>query len=401
MLSIKKLYKIGPGPSSSHTMGPKNAVEYILNTYPQVDYVEMVFYGSLAETGRGHLSDYIAEKTFKDVPHKIIFDYDTKTKHPNTMVFTLYKNNEIFKKVTILSIGGGLIKVLNQKNIKEEDTYPHKTFDQIKKYCIENSLTLIEYIYRFEKEDINEYIENIYRVMMNSIESGLSKEGVLPGKLKVRRKAKELYEYHIENESEDFKEKRLISAYAFAVSEENASGELIVTAPTCGASGVIPSLVKYSEDRGYAHQTIIEGLLIAGLIGLIVKENASISGAECGCQAEVGTATSMGAAFLAYLDGQNIYGIERASEIAMEHSLGLTCDPIDGYVQIPCIERNAVGALRSIATNSLSILMGTTNSKISFDIVVKTMYKTGKDLNRSYKETSKGGLAKTYEKDNG
>lgn len=399
MLSIKRLYKIGPGPSSSHTMGPKNAVEYILNTYPEVDFVDMVFYGSLAETGKGHLSDYIAEKTFKDIPHRIIFDYETKTKHPNTMVFSLYKNNVLIKKVTILSIGGGLIKVINQKRINEENTYPHKTFDQIKKFCIQNNYSLIDYIYHFEKDDIKGYIEDIYKVMMNSIESGLNKEGVLPGKLKVLRKAKELYEHCNNNESEDFKEKRLISAYAFAVSEENASGELIVTAPTCGASGVLPSLVRYSKEKGYSHEKIIEGLLIAGLIGLIVKENASISGAECGCQAEIGTATSMGAAFLAHLDNQDIYGIERASEIAMEHSLGLTCDPIDGYVQIPCIERNAIGALRSIAANSLSILMGTTNSKISFDVVVKTMYKTGKDLNRSYRETSKGGLAKTYKKE--
>ena len=237
-------------------------------------------------------------------------------------------------------------------------------------------------------------------VMLSSISSGLSKEGVLPGKLQVARKAKELFEHIDKNESPEMKEKRLISAYAFAASEENASGELIVTAPTCGACGILPSLLRYHLDKKYSEKELVEGLLIAGLIGVIVKHNASISGAECGCQAEIGTASSMGGAFLSYINGGNIFEIERAAEIALEHSLGLTCDPIEGYVQIPCIERNAIGANRSMMAYALSKLMGQANSKITFDMAVKTMYYTGKDLSKRYRETARGGLAKTYEKRN-
>ena len=400
MISIKQLYKIGPGPSSSHTIGPKNAIEYVLSHYCGFDFVEMIFYGSLAETGKGHLSDYIADLTFKNFPHEIKFDYTTHTRHPNTMVFNLFKDGNLIDEVTILSIGGGLIKLANDKAKKEKKCYPHKNFDEIKKYCLENNLSLIDYIYRFEDDDIFAYVKNIMEVMLSSISSGLSKEGVLPGKLQVARKAKELFEHIDKNESPEMKEKRLISAYAFAASEENASGELIVTAPTCGACGILPSLLRYHLDKKYSEKELVEGLLIAGLIGVIVKHNASISGAECGCQAEIGTASSMGGAFLSYINGGNIFEIERAAEIALEHSLGLTCDPIEGYVQIPCIERNAIGANRSMMAYALSKLMGQANSKITFDMAVKTMYYTGKDLSKRYRETARGGLAKTYEKRN-
>ncbi len=395
MISIKRLYKIGPGPSSSHTMGPKNAVEFIISKYKNIDFVEMIFYGSLAKTGKGHLSDYIADLTFKDLPHKIIFDKQKEMPHPNTMVFKLFKNGSLINEITIVSIGGGLIKVNGEVGEKEKDIYPHNTFNEIKKYCLDKHLTLMDYILQYEPNDIKDYIEKVYKKMMQNIDNGLKKEGVLPGKLKVLRKAKHIHDEIRLNETPTLKEKRLISSYAFAVSEENASGEEIVTAPTCGSCGVLPSLVKYYSEY-YNHEKIINGILIAGLIGLIVQKNASISGAECGCQAEIGTASSMGAAFVAYLYDLNILGIERASEIALEHSLGMTCDPIDGYVQIPCIERNAIAAMRSISAASLSSLMGDNNSKISFDLVVKTMYETGKDLKNGYKETSSSGLAKKY-----
>lgn len=396
MISIKNLYKIGPGPSSSHTIGPKNAVEYVLNKYPQSTFIEMTFYGSLAQTGKGHLSDFIADRTFKEKPHEIKFDYLTKTSHPNTMVFKIFENQNLLDMITIVSIGGGLIKVKNQKHLKEKDYYPHHTFKEIKDYCKLNDLSLIDYIYKYDDKDIKEYGYKILDTMLNSVENGLNKVGELPGKLHVQRKAHELYSRVVENESPELKEKRLISAYAFAVSEENASGELIVTAPTCGASGIIPSLLRYSLEKGFSKEKLVEALLVAGLFGVIVKTNASISGAECGCQAEIGTATSMGAGLLAYLDNQSIDEIERACEIALEHSLGLTCDPIDGYVQIPCIERNAIGAIKSIMASSLSKLMGKSNSKISFDVVVQTMYQTGKDINARYRETAKGGLAKVF-----
>lgn len=393
MISIKNLYKIGPGPSSSHTMGPKNASEYILNTYKNIDFIRVTLYGSLAKTGKGHLTDYIIHLSLKHIKHEIIFDNQKITKHPNTMEFALYKNTSLIKTIIIISIGGGLINIEGEKSIKVENIYPHNNFDQIKDYCLKNNLTLIEYIDRFEDKDIRLYIEKIYEKMIQSVDNGLTKEGLLPGSLKVQRKAKAIYESSIkENYS---LETKLISAYAFAVAEENASGEEIVTSPTCGSSGVLPSLVKYTL-KSFPHEKIINGLLIAGLIGIIIQHNASISGAECGCQAEIGSASAMGAAYMAYLHNQNINGIERASEIALEHSLGMTCDPIGGYVQIPCIERNAIAAIRSITAASLSDMIGENNSKISLDLIIKTMYETGKDLKKGYKETSSHGLAKNY-----
>ena len=241
-------------------------------------------------------------------------------------------------------------------------------------------------------------MEKVYKTMRNMVDEGLEKNGHLPGKLHVSRKAKKILNKVSPHERADMREKRLISAYAFAASEENACGSTVVTAPTCGACGIMPALLKYYEEQGFSYEQLIDGLLVAGIIGLVVKHNASISGAECGCQAEVGTACSMGAAFVAHLYSQDVEIIERAAEIAMEHTLGLTCDPIDGYVQIPCIERNALGALRAIDSAMITHLINTTDSKISFDTVVQTMYQTGKDLHNSYRETSTGGLAKTYKR---
>lgn len=396
MLSIKKLYKIGNGPSSSHTMGPCNATKYVMKTYPNADYFKVTLFGSLALTGKGHLTDKIIDDTFGDIKHEIKFDFLSSVSHPNTMKFEAFKDDALLGEINIVSIGGGLISVNGVDCDEGKDVYPHRHFKEIKKYCKDNNISLVDYIFKYEDKDIYDYMEKIYKVMMEEIEIGLNTKGVLPGRLKVARKAHDIYFKKIENETDVRKEKRLISAYAFAASEVNASGGVVVTAPTCGSCGILPSLVKYYSDKGYEHSVIIDGLLVAGLIGLIVKHNASISGAECGCQAEIGTATSMGAAFVSYIHDKDIDLIERAAEIAMEHSLGLTCDPIEGYVQIPCIERNAVGALRAIEASALTDFIGRTNSKISFDYVVETMYETGKDLNRNYRETSKGGLAKKY-----
>ena len=393
MYSIKTLYKIGPGPSSSHTIGPRNAVRYILKYRPKGDYYKMHLYGSLALTGKGHLLDKIVDETFKDIPHEIIFNLEETREHPNTMYFEILKDGKVIDTTTIYSIGGGIIKIKGEEKKHYKDIYPHSHFDDIKKYCLDNDMSLIDYIYKFEDEDIKDYGEEIYITMMNCISNGLSKEGRLPGSISVYRKAKEIYSKGIPEESSARKEKRLVSAYAFAVSEENASGGMVVTSPTCGSSGILPSLVRYYEEQGYPHIKVIESLLVAGLFGLLIKENASISGAECGCQAEIGSASSMGAAFVANIKGQSINLIERAAEIAMEHSLGLTCDPIGGYVLIPCIERNAIGALRSIECASITDFIDSTSNLISFDNVIRTMYQTGIDLNRAYRETAEGGLA--------
>ena len=399
MHSIKTLYKVGNGPSSSHTIGPKVASQFIIDKYKDCDYVKVTLFGSLAFTGKGHLTDYIIEKTFNEnnIKVDICFNYEIlDLEFPNTMHFEIYKNNIILGEETIFSIGGGLIKVKDFENVEEKEVYPHKTILQIKEFCSQNNLSFVDYVLHFEDSSIVEFTEHIYQVMTRSVKNGLSKTGVLPGKLMVERKANTIFNNIKPNETESMKEKRLVSSYAFACSEENASGGEIVTAPTCGSCGIIPSIIMYLEDCGYNHNDIINGLLVAGLFGLVVKNNASISGAECGCQAEIGTACAMGAALVATVKHLNNDQIERAAEIALEHHLGLTCDPILGYVQIPCIERNAVAALRAIESCSLAELFGESQSKISFDLVVETMKQTGIDLKYEYRETSAGGLAKNY-----
>ena len=399
MHSIKTLYKVGNGPSSSHTIGPKVASQFIIDKYKDCDYVKVTLFGSLAFTGKGHLTDYIIEKTFNEnnIKVDICFNYEIlDLEFPNTMHFEIYKNNTILGEETIFSIGGGLIKVKDFENVEEKEVYPHKTILQIKEFCSQNNLSFVDYVLHFEDSSIVEFTEHIYQVMTQSVKNGLSKTGVLPGKLMVERKAYTIFNNIKPNETESMKEKRLVSSYAFACSEENASGGEIVTAPTCGSCGIIPSIIMYLEDCGYNHSDIINGLLVAGLFGLVVKNNASISGAECGCQAEIGTACAMGASLVATVKHLNNDQIERAAEIALEHHLGLTCDPILGYVQIPCIERNAVAALRAIESCSLAELFGESQSKISFDLVVETMKQTGIDLKYEYRETSAGGLAKNY-----
>lgn len=391
MFSLKELYKIGNGPSSSHTIGPLEASKEFLRRYEdQIDSVIVTLYGSLALTGKGHLTDYIIQKTITAIPCEIKWDMDTVMEHPNTMVFEGFKNQQCVVRMKVYSVGGGAIEVAGEKVSPAKQIYPHQTFAEIKKYCLEQHLTLASYVDQFEDDGINGYMNQIYDVMLESIERGLNIEGELPGKLHVRRKAS--YLYHLDEE--DYR-KRLLS-YAYAVSEENASGGQIVTAPTCGASGVLPAVLRYAKECGTSKEDLIRGLKVAGVIGNLVKTNGSISGAEAGCQAEVGTACAMASAFFSYVKGGGIENIERASEIALEHHLGLTCDPVAGYVQIPCIERNAVAALRAVDVALLASYLHTDDSKISFDVVVETMLKTGQDLRTNYRETAEGGLAKTY-----
>ncbi len=396
MYSLRELYKIGNGPSSSHTIGPLMATKEFLKRYPNLDEVRVILYGSLALTGRGHLTDYIIEKTLLPIPSRIEFDGLTMMKHPNTLEFYGYLNNVQVGHMIVYSVGGGAIRIEGEADRVLEQIYPLNTFKEIAKYCKEQHLSLAEYVDRIEDQTFPLYLKEIYETMLQSVKNGLSTSGVLPGKLQVKRKASYIYKQK-SNENEYDRLRRRVMAYAYATSEENAAGGTIVTAPTCGASGVLPACIYYAlELKCYTEEQIIDALKVAGLIGNIVKTNGSISGAEAGCQAEVGTACSMGAAFLAHLAGGSIDTIERASEIALEHHLGLTCDPIDGYVQIPCIERNAVAALRAIDAAKLASYLNNSESKISFDLVVETMLDTGKDLQSSYRETSEGGLAKKY-----
>lgn len=391
MQSLRELYKIGNGPSSSHTIGPKRAALYYLDKFPSASRYEVILYGSLALTGKGHLTDKIIYDTFKDKKINVVFDInEIPTFHPNMMDFLAYDEENLINRTRIYSVGGGTILIDGEKLKQNQDVYKENDLAEIMEYCTKKGIRLCDYVYENEP-DIKPFLSKIYDVMLESVVVGLSKEGTLPGKLNVTRKAKQLYKQSKKHKS------LIISAYAYAVSEENASGGEIVTAPTCGASGVMPALLAHLLDIGISKEKIIDGIATAGIIGNVIKHNASISGAECGCQAEIGSATAMASAMMCEAFGCSMEQIEHASEIAMEHFLGLTCDPVDGYVQIPCIERNAVAAMHALHAATLAQVINETQ-KISFDLVVKTMKETGKDLNKIYRETSEGGLAKMYHK---
>lgn len=395
MKSLKQLYKIGYGPSSSHTMGPAQAIIEVRKRHLDATDLHVTLFNSLALTGQGHLTiDCITEAAFPlhvEVSNKL-----DKEKHQNTLIIKAYKDKSLLHVYEVYSVGGGDIEFKGEITT-QTSIYPHTSFNQIKTYCRENNISLHEYVYHFEGEEIKSFLSHVYLVMCEAINRGLTTAGSLPGPLKVTRKAPYLINKTINNEPTEIKESRLVSSYAFAVSEENASGGIIVTAPTCGACGVLPAVLYYMEHKHafISKERIINALAVAGLIGNIIKTNASISGAVCGCQAEIGSACSMAAAAHATLLKLSINQIEYAAEIALEHHLGLTCDPVNGYVQIPCIERNAVAALRAIDACGLAYFL-TDTRKISFDVVVKTMYETGLDMHEAYKETSKGGLATNY-----
>ncbi len=395
MKSIKSLYKVGKGPSSSHTMGPERAAKHFKKTYPNHQY-KVILYGSLALTGKGHLTDWVVKQVLGDIP--VVFSSTFIDRHPNTLDFFAYdaSGNEV-GMMRVYSVGGGSIEIEGVAHTEKADVYPHNSFSEIMAYCETEGIRLKDYVARFESGDIRTFLHGIWRSMQASIEEGLKREDILPGTLEVQRKAKQLYTKQMKKEPSEIKENRLVSAYAFAVNEMNASGGTIVTAPTCGAAGTMPAVLKYMADRhGFSDEDVVDALATAGVIGNVIKHNASISGAEAGCQAEVGSACSMAAAAHAELFNLNLHQIEYAAEIALEHHLGLTCDPIGGYVQIPCIERNAVAALRAIDACGLAYFLSESR-KISFDLVVETMFETGKDMPANYRETSCGGLAKQYQ----
>ena len=397
MKSIKSLYKIGLGPSSSHTMGPSFAATEFLKISPQADFIKVTLFGSLAKTGKGHGTDRAISETLANIPHEIVFDYESKTPiHPNTLEFIAFKEGKETDKKEFYSIGGGEIQFDGADSVSPKEVYSENNFTEIANVCKSRNIRLSDYVFEKEDSDIKQYLMAVWKTMQNAINEGLSKSGTLPGGLSVERKAQFLYNQKHIDESPQTRENRLVCSYAFAVSEQNADCGIIVTAPTCGSCGVLPAVLKYMQDKNnFTDEDIIRALAVAGLIGNIIATNASISGAECGCQAEVGTACSMASAALCELFEMGIDQIEYAAEVAMEHHLGLTCDPVCGLVQIPCIERNAVAAMRAINALSLAnFLYG--SRKVSFDVVVETMYQTGKDLSHLYRETSEGGLAKLY-----
>ena len=396
MKSVRSVYKIGHGPSSSHTVGPYNAALRFGARHPDADAFRVTLYGSLAFTGAGHGT----EKAIRSGLPGAELQFDTVTRdlpHPNTMLFTALKGGKVLERVRVFSIGGGSVRFEDEEDTEAAEIYPQKNFTEILEQCRKDGVSLREFIFAREDEGFREYLRTVWQAMRSAVQRGLQADGVLPGGLNLSRKARLLYGKRCYNESADVTMNRVIASYAYAVSEENASENIVVTAPTCGSCGVIPAVLYYmQEDRGFPGDEILDALAAAGLIGNVIRTNASISGAEAGCQAEIGSACSMAAAGLAALYQLNLDQIEYAAEIAMEHHLGLTCDPVGGLVQIPCIERNAVAAMRAISAVNLSSFLYETR-KISFDQVIETMYRTGKDMSEKYRETSHGGLAALYQ----
>ena len=398
MKSIRDIYKIGVGPSSSHTMGPARAAQIFRSEHPNADAFQVYLYGSLCKTGVGHGTDRVLKEVLSPLPTEIIFSKEEiPNAHPNTMDFVALKDGVVVDKMRVESVGGGDIRIPGRADIDSVDVYPEHSFAEIHDFCKWRYLhNLSDYVELNEGPEIWDFLRQVWETMKKSIDDGLNATGILPGGLGLERKAKYLYVQQLSTEVPQVRECREICAYAFAVSEQNAANGTIVTAPTCGSCGVLPAVLRYvQETRHLSDEQILRGLATAGIIGTLIKHNASISGAECGCQAEVGAACSMAAAALAELYGLGLEQVEYAAEMAMEHHLGLTCDPICGLVQIPCIERNAVAAMRAMnACNLAYFLYGTRSA--SFDIVVKTMYETGLSLSHRYKETSEGGLAGFY-----
>ena len=397
MQSLKYLYRIGRGPSSSHTMGPLAAAKRFLKENPDYDKYKAVLYGSLAKTGVGHMTDAVLKEAFSDRQFEIEFDENSPAeRHPNMMDIMAIEDEKIVAKSRFYSIGGGEIVREDEQVSEHPQVYPLNSFSEISKYCRKKDIRIWQYVEECEGKEIWEYLETVWQVMQDAIAEGLEAEGVLHGGIGTQRKAKYLFRQKHIDETEETKTNRLICAFAYAVSEQNASGGEIVTAPTCGSCGVVPAVLKFlQKKRGFTDEQIIHSLATAGIIGNLIKTNASISGAECGCQAEIGTACAMAAAAAAEIYELDIDQIEYAAEMSIEHHLGLTCDPILGLVQIPCIERNAIAAMRALNAVNLADFLADSR-KISFDMVVETMYETGKDLKVIYRETAEGGLAKRY-----
>lgn len=400
--SIKEIFITGHGPSSSHTMGPYFASKYIVNKYKneEIKYIQVNLYGSLALTGVGHLTDEIIHLALKEYNHDVILNTEITKDHPNTMEFCVETSLNKYEE-TVLSIGGGTIVTKdNLDELEKKDTYPHSNMQEIYEYCKKENISLYDYVARFEDKSIQEYFENVLIAMDEAARNGLREEGYLPGKLHVRRKAKTMYDEMLKTKYGSDDIAMNVAAHSFAVAEENASGGIIVTAPTCGSAGVIPGCIQYLRMCGVSNFHIIRGLMVAGLFGIVCKMNASVSGAEAGCQAEIGVACSMGAGMIAFCFGKEIETTIQAAEIALEHSLGLTCDPVDGYVQVPCIERCALYALKAIDAVKLAIIIPHEETIVSYDDSIKTMMKTGLDMDKRYKETSLGGLAEIIKKTN-
>lgn len=393
MHSLRQLYRIGNGPSSSHSLAPRRAAERFCRDYPEAAAFRVTLYGSLAATGKGHLTDLALQEALTPLPLEIVWKPDEELPlHANGMIFeALSGAGVVLGQYTNYSTGGGAL--LGDEG--EAPVYPLSSMALILDRCKQTGETLWEYVERCEGSGITGFLETIWKTMQEAIGRGLRVQGVLPGGLGLPRKAASLHR-RANQLSGEFRSEALLAAYAYAASEENAAGGQVVTAPTCGACGVLPAVLYYLEKQGEVDPGEIPRVLAtAGLVGNLVKQNASISGATVGCQGEVGTACAMAAAACAQLLGGSPTQIEYAAEMGLEHHLGLTCDPVAGLVQIPCIERNAHAATRALSCGRFALLSDGQH-RISFDDVVAVMYETGQHLPRNYRETSLGGLAQAY-----
>ena len=398
MKTIKEIYRIGHGPSSSHTMAPRFAAEQFLERHPDAALFEVTLYGSLAATGKGHFTDVAILEVME--PHaKVNIVWEPKTflpYHPNGMTFKAFdEGRNLLDEWTVYSVGGGALEEEGKPSILP-DLYTMTTMTEIMKWCEKNGKTYWEYVLDSENDKgLTAYLQKVWAAMSEAVERGLRTEGRLPGPLNLPRKATQ-YNIKAMGYQHTLRSRGLVFSYALAVAEENASGGLIVTAPTCGSCGVLPAVLYHlRKSYNFDDVRIVRALMTAGLIGNIVKTNASISGAEVGCQGEVGVACAMAAGAACQLFGGSVAQIEYACEMALEHHLGMTCDPVCGLVQIPCIERNAFAAARALDANIYSTFTDGRH-RVSFDKEVATMNKTGRDIPYLYKETSEGGLAEDY-----
>ena len=397
MKSIRDIYKIGRGPSSSHTMGPERAARLFLSEHPEADRIEVVLYGSLCKTGVGHGTDRVLREVLQEVDAEIVFSKEDPVgiQHPNTMDFFAYQGPNQTGHIRVESVGGGDIVILGRPADPSAEIYPENSFAEVRDFCKWRYInTLSEYVEMNEGPEIWDFLREVWKAMQQSITDGLSTTGILPGGLNVERKAKQLYENQLPTEVAQVLECRIICAYAYAVSEQNADNGIIVTAPTCGAAGVMPALLyAMRHDQSIGDRALREGMLAAAAVAFLAKRNAAIAGAEVGCQGEVGVASAMAAALVAHARGASAQTTENAAEIALEHHLGLTCDPVGGYVQIPCIERNAMGAVKAYNAFLLASTENPYHHRVSLDSAIAAMAETGREMNAKFKETSLGGLA--------
>lgn len=399
MKSIREIYRIGKGPSSSHTMGPQQAASIYLERHPEARRFHVTLYGSLAATGQGHLTD-VAISDILSPAGEVVIEWQPAIflpEHPNGMkIASVDDSGEKQDEWTFFSVGGGEIRCSQVPEINTEEVYPLNSMTELLEWCNRNGKMYWEYVKEYENDDIWDYLYTVWKTMCKAVERGLDKEGVLPGPLHLRRKAAS-YFIRAEGYNDVLKARGLVFAYALAVSEENAGGGIIVTAPTCGSCGVLPGVLYHLRNvYKFSDKRILRALATAALVGDVVKHNASISGAEVGCQGEIGVACAMAAAAANQLMGGSPAQIEYSAEMGLEHHLGMTCDPVCGLVQIPCIERNAYAAARALDSNIYASYTDGLH-RVSFDKVVKVMKQTGNDLPSLYKETGAGGLAAEYD----